>query len=69
MILLLTDEYTGFDWAALPKGSIVVDVGGGVGNLTMALAKVHKHLRFIVQDRPATVKEGEMVSISGLSCR
>lgn len=69
MILLLTDEYIGFDWAALPKGSIVVDVGGGVGNLTMALAKVHKNLRFVVQDRPATVKEGELVSISDLSCR
>lgn len=62
----MTGECAGFNWASLPKGSIVVDVGGGVGNLTMALAKVHKHLRFIVQDRPGTVREGETVGISGL---
>ena len=37
----------GFDWAALPEGSKVVDVGGGVGNLTMALAKVHKHIKYL----------------------
>lgn len=51
----------GFEWQALPEGSLVVDVGGGVGNLTMALAKVHGHLRYIVQDRPAVAKEGEQL--------
>ena len=51
----------GFEWTSLAAGSKVVDVGGGVGNLTMALAKEHKHLQFIVQDRPGTAKEGEAV--------
>ena len=53
----------GFDWAALPEGSKVVDVGGGVGNLTMALAKVHKHIKYVVQDRASVVAEGELVSL------
>lgn len=62
----------GFDWRSLPQGSLVVDVGGGVGNLTMSLAKVYKHLRYVVQDRPGTAKEGEAVGtsfISMLLCR
>lgn len=52
----------GFDWAALPEGSIVVDVAGGVGNVTMALAERHKHLRYIIQDRPPVVKAADDVS-------
>ena len=51
----------GFEWASLPAGSLVVDVGGGVGNLTMALAKVHEHLRYVIQDRAAVAKEGEQL--------
>ncbi|EKM56162.1 uncharacterized protein PHACADRAFT_94727 [Phanerochaete carnosa HHB-10118-sp] len=49
----------GFEWASLPSGSLVIDVGGGVGSLTMSLAKAHKHLRYVVQDRHAVVQEGE----------
>ncbi|KAI0826305.1 O-methyltransferase [Irpex lacteus] len=45
----------GFDWAALPKDSLVVDVGGGVGTQTMALAKAFDHLKFIVQDRESVI--------------
>jgi hypothetical protein len=28
----------GFDWHALPRGSVIVDVGGGIGSTTMLLA-------------------------------
>ena len=60
-------QSVGFDWASLPAGSKVIDVGGGIGNLTMELAKVHKHLHYIVQDRPGTVEEGKSVSIATVS--
>jgi hypothetical protein len=33
--------YTGFDWAALPRGSVVVDVGGGIGSTSMLLASAY----------------------------
>ncbi|EKM56173.1 uncharacterized protein PHACADRAFT_122410 [Phanerochaete carnosa HHB-10118-sp] len=49
----------GFEWESLPSGNLVIDVGGGVGSLAMALAKAHKHLRYVVQDRHAVAKEGE----------
>ena len=56
----LTAE-AGFEWAKLPENSLVVDVGGGVGNLTMALAKTYKHLRYVLQDRHATAQTAETV--------
>lgn len=53
---------TGFEFAALPEGSLIVDVGGGMGNLTMALSKAHKHLRYVVQDRAEVVQVADKVS-------
>lgn len=52
----------GFDWNALPEGSIVVDVGGGIGSVTMALSQKYKHLKYVVEDRPAVVAEADGVS-------
>ncbi|OCH84738.1 O-methyltransferase [Obba rivulosa] len=46
----------GFEWDQLPKNSIVVDVGGGIGAMTKHLADNHKQLRYIVQDRAATIE-------------
>lgn len=47
----------GFDWKGLPKDSVVVDVGGGVGSQTMVLAKAFDHLKFVVQDRSAVISD------------
>ncbi|GLB41210.1 putative O-methyltransferase [Lyophyllum shimeji] len=30
--------FSGFDWRSLPRGSIIVDVGGGIGSTSMLLA-------------------------------
>ncbi len=49
----------GYAWGNLPQGSTVVDVGGGVGAQSLTLATHHPHLRFIVQDLPSVVTEGE----------
>ncbi|KAH9851408.1 S-adenosyl-L-methionine-dependent methyltransferase [Lenzites betulinus] len=45
-----------FPWEDLPKDSVVVDVGGGIGSTSMVLAKAYPHLRFVVQDRPKVVE-------------
>lgn len=52
----------GFDWASLKKGSLVVDVGGGVGSTTLVLAKAFPDLRFVVQDRAMVIPDGVKVS-------
>ncbi|KAG1880138.1 hypothetical protein F4604DRAFT_1620152 [Suillus subluteus] len=65
---------TGFDWLSLPRGSTIVDVGGGIGSTTMILARAfggnpgrrgsvssdeaEDTFRFIVQDRPVVVGLG-----------
>ncbi|KAH9012305.1 S-adenosyl-L-methionine-dependent methyltransferase [Lactarius hengduanensis] len=45
----------GYAWEKLPPGSLVVDVGGGVGPQSLTLARRHPNLRFVVQDREAVL--------------
>lgn len=54
--------WNALDWLALPKGSLVVDVGGGIGSTSVMLARggmKDMGARFIVQDRGAVCKLGE----------
>ncbi|RPD58019.1 S-adenosyl-L-methionine-dependent methyltransferase [Lentinus tigrinus ALCF2SS1-7] len=44
-----------FPWDKLPTGSVIVDVGGGIGSMSVQLAEKYPQLRFIVQDRLQTV--------------
>ena len=57
----------GFDWKVLKEGSLVVDIGGGVGSVAMLLSKAHPHLKFAVLDRDAVIPDGEDVSKKTLS--
>ncbi|KAF4418412.1 O-methyltransferase [Fusarium austroafricanum] len=51
----------GYPWHLLEQGrsSLIVDVGGGPGHVSMALAEKYPKLRFEVQDLPETVAVGE----------
>ncbi|KAF9494774.1 O-methyltransferase [Pleurotus eryngii] len=51
--------HLGFKWGELPESSVVVDVGGGLGHTTMNIAKEHKHLKFVVQDRPLVIEQAK----------
>lgn len=64
----LLTTFQGFNWAALAEGSLIVDVGGGIGSTSMTLAKAFPHLRFCIQDRPKTVELGVAVSEPPLPC-
>ena len=55
---------TAFPWHDLPDGSLVVDVGGGIGSTSMLLAHAFQHLKFVIQDRPQVVEQGVAVRIS-----
>lgn len=49
----------GFDWMAWDReGVLVVDVGGGQGSVSLALAKATENIRFTVFDLPETVEQG-----------
>ena len=55
----LTRKYLskGYAWDKLPEGSLVVDVGGGVGSQSLTLATHFPQLRFVVQDREPVVRD------------
>lgn len=50
-----------YDWASLQRGAIVVDVGGGVGQMAIALGREYPNLNFVVQDRPPVVEQGKRI--------
>ena len=47
----------GYPWGALPSGATVVDMGGSKGHVSVAIAKKHPHLQFVVQDLPEVIRE------------
>ena len=41
----------------------MVDVGGGIGSVSMAIAKAAPHVQIVVQDRPAVVEDASKVPL------
>jgi ribosomal protein RSM22 (predicted rRNA methylase) len=46
---------THFSWSDLPASSLIVDVGGSKGHVSLHLARVYPDLKFIVQDLPEVI--------------
>jgi len=51
----------GFNWNALGKDDVVADVGGGVGTVSLAIAKACPNVRFVVQDRAPVLEQGKQL--------
>jgi len=47
----------------LPADEVVVDVGSGVGTVSMVIAKQVPQVKFILQDRPAVMEHAKSVGI------
>ncbi|KAF7349634.1 hypothetical protein MSAN_01689500 [Mycena sanguinolenta] len=50
----------GFDWSGLPTGSVLVDVGAGIGHISLVIAQKNPGLRVIVQDLKDTIKDSKI---------
>ncbi|KAJ3504648.1 hypothetical protein NLJ89_g7830 [Agrocybe chaxingu] len=48
-----------FPWKELGDGATVCDLGGGVGNIALQLAKAYPTLQLKLQDLPETIKQAE----------
>ena len=64
MIAPLDAVLQGYDWSTLEEGAVVVDVGGGIGVSSIAIAQACPELYCIVQDRPQVEADGKRVSSS-----
>ncbi|KAJ7749594.1 O-methyltransferase [Mycena maculata] len=49
----------GFKWASLPGNTLIVDVGGGIGSVSLEIARRNPCIRFIIQDKASVVREGQ----------
>lgn len=59
-----------YAWERLPAGSLVVDVGGGIGHISTAVAQNHALLKFQVQDFSDLAEESRVLQQSaGVSDR
>jgi len=55
---------TGYDWPALGEAK-VVDVGGGYGQASIAIAEIAPKLKFVVQDLPDIVEQAQGTALQG----
>jgi len=46
-----------FPWKELPSGTTFCDIGGGIGHVSLELAKAHPHLKVTVQDLPDVIDQ------------
>ncbi|KAJ6480521.1 S-adenosyl-L-methionine-dependent methyltransferase [Mycena vitilis] len=48
-----------YDWASVESGTLVVDVGGGVGTSCLTLAATFPTFKFVVQDLEGVIAQGK----------
>ncbi|KAJ6505928.1 S-adenosyl-L-methionine-dependent methyltransferase [Mycena vulgaris] len=48
-----------YPWASLPQDTVVCDVGGSNGHVSINLLKAFPHLKMVVQDLPEVVEQGQ----------
>ncbi|KAL2802260.1 O-methyltransferase-domain-containing protein [Aspergillus granulosus] len=53
-----------YDWGSLPAGAKVVDVGGALGHISLAIAGAFPGLQFIVEDQPPLAAQAESLIAS-----
>jgi hypothetical protein len=45
----------------MPSGTTFCDIGGGIGTVSMPLAKAHPHLKLTLQEQPNFIEQARSV--------
>ncbi|KAH8111798.1 S-adenosyl-L-methionine-dependent methyltransferase [Phellopilus nigrolimitatus] len=48
-----------FDWSTIPKGGLIVDVGGGTGHVALEIAKVFPELHVAIEDTAGVLEKAK----------
>ncbi|KAJ6604019.1 O-methyltransferase [Mycena sp. CBHHK59/15] len=51
--------FRGFNWGSLPAGSVIVDVGGGLGASSLSIVKKYPELKVVNQDRGPVIEQSK----------
>lgn len=51
--------HEGYPWKDLGENATFCDLGSGVGTMSMALAKAHPNMRFVLHDMPGRLKQAK----------
>ncbi|KAF7352021.1 S-adenosyl-L-methionine-dependent methyltransferase [Mycena venus] len=51
--------FRGFKWDSLPAGSVIVDVGGGLGASSLSIVKKYPQLKVVNQDRGPVIEQSK----------
>ena len=60
--------FPGFDWSSVPQGGTIVDVGCGIGNVSLEVSRVRPDLKIVLEDRPQVIEKTKAVSINLIIC-
>ena len=53
---------TGYDWTSIPQGGLVVDVGCGLGHVSLEIAKFRPDIHIVLEDCATVMNEAKEVS-------
>lgn len=56
-----------FAWKDMPAGTTFCDVGGGLGSVSIRMAKAHPHIKITLQDVPSVVERARSVSLHNIA--
>lgn len=54
---------SGFDWPSVPHEGLVVDVGCGLGHVSLEIAKFRPDIRIVLEDCDVVMSEAKIVSM------
>ena len=60
----MTNFFVVYDWDKVPEDTVICDVGGNNGHVTLNLMKQFPKIKVVVQDLPTVIPQAEEAGIT-----